>query len=90
GAREGEWRGGPDRSGDLEHLWVRRKNPAEKVFRRWSPAASGGGRLAAAGGAAGKAATVAAVAVTVAVLVVSSGGEAAGWVGGVACRGSDN
>nr|GFB71912.1 hypothetical protein [Tanacetum cinerariifolium] len=41
-ASGGEWRGGPNRSGDLEHLWVRRKNPAGKVFRRWSPAAKCG------------------------------------------------
>nr|GFB95735.1 hypothetical protein [Tanacetum cinerariifolium] len=33
-AREGEWRGGSDRSGDRESFWVRRKKPAEKVFRR--------------------------------------------------------
>nr|GEY97830.1 hypothetical protein [Tanacetum cinerariifolium] len=36
-AREGEWRGGSDRSGDEETFWFRRKNPAEKVFRRWRP-----------------------------------------------------
>nr|GFC35276.1 hypothetical protein [Tanacetum cinerariifolium] len=29
-----------------EYFWIRRKNPAGKVFRRWSPAASGGGRPA--------------------------------------------
>nr|GFA06384.1 hypothetical protein [Tanacetum cinerariifolium] len=33
-AREGEWRGGSDRSGDRESFWVRRKKPAGKVFRR--------------------------------------------------------
>nr|GFC69706.1 hypothetical protein [Tanacetum cinerariifolium] len=52
-ASEGEWRGGSDRSGDLEYLWVRRKNPAEKVFRRWSPAASGGRLAGAAAGVVG-------------------------------------
>nr|GFC29762.1 hypothetical protein [Tanacetum cinerariifolium] len=41
-ASEGEWCGGSDRSGDRDTFWVRRKNPAGKVFRRWSPAASGG------------------------------------------------
>nr|GFC56079.1 hypothetical protein [Tanacetum cinerariifolium] len=33
-AREGELCGGSDRSGDRESFWVRRKKPAEKVFRR--------------------------------------------------------
>nr|GFB25236.1 hypothetical protein [Tanacetum cinerariifolium] len=44
-AREGEWRGGSDRSGDRESFWVRRKKPAGKVFRRrrgGRPAASDG------------------------------------------------
>nr|GFC93348.1 hypothetical protein [Tanacetum cinerariifolium] len=34
GGAWGEWRGGSDRSGDGESFWVRRKKPAEKVFRR--------------------------------------------------------
>nr|GEV55978.1 hypothetical protein [Tanacetum cinerariifolium] len=41
-AREGEWRGGSDRSGDRESFWVRRKSFPAAAAAAWWPAAGGG------------------------------------------------
>nr|GEY13867.1 retrovirus-related Pol polyprotein from transposon TNT 1-94 [Tanacetum cinerariifolium] len=43
-ARDGEWHGGSNRSGDRESFRVRRKKPAGKVFRRRRVVAGSGGR----------------------------------------------
>nr|GFB05176.1 hypothetical protein [Tanacetum cinerariifolium] len=73
-ASEGEWCRESERSGDLEYLWVRRKNPAGRVFR-WRPC---GGRRRLTGGGSGM---VVASGVVVAVGYGGSGGCGAG--GGV-------